>query len=926
MKFLIFLLLSIISPILASPIAPTPPSEDPFYSPPAGYENAKNGEILKLRKTPHQLSSLVFPAEIKNSWQLLVKSEDQFGNDTAIVTTIIEPYNADPSKLLSYQTFEDSASVDCATSYGLQYGAPLGTIAIRGEMTFIVDALKNGYYVNVPDHNGPKATWTVGKQSGHATLDAIQAALKSGNETGIDEKAEVALWGFSGGSLASAWAASLQEEYAPALDGQLIGAALGGFFTNLTALLEITDGALFAGFIPNLLNGLGNGYPEFRERLDDRIGANASAVLHDDLDYCAAAAIASFYYDEFFTGPKRLFADGFGVLDDPYVSEVLHNNSIVTWGKESVPKIPIFVYHGTLDSVCPIKDVRVVYQNWCDWGIESFEFAEALASGHNTETIIGAPAALTWLEARFNGVEPVKGCQHTTRLINALYPNVSSATYDYYMGLYDVLVGDEIGPDVNSDNSSMNANENEVIRNIHKLPNELIDLIFSYIPACGLNTFLSYPPLVHHVAKFITKQVEITGPTIPDHKETHIIAHCRETEHTIPSFVNVEDLIEFCKKYHVLPKEVWMYVDEIQQNDVSFLKLCNSICLWGSIDGEEEYQVRREMFEELNIHEFNFRFPENSFNSEFVGTFPKKLRCLGIETGKTLGYQPVFKQFQFLETLHLQSANMDLFRCLPASVSRLTIQSFHVDRDYNVGDSVLWNLKSFNVPLVSYDENFTLESVFRQMPNLQEFSTTAASISDDNDAYLPTSLKSLSLSYVTTFGDLTRLENLRELILVECEFPVEAFKDSSNFPHLQVFEFYTYKNSDVVIDHMTFPDSLRMMTLTAPLSIKKWTLPKRLSFLEVNNFDFGKDFKLDLPSSLDILEIARTSLESLDGVIFPIGLTILRIVGNACLTSMRGTNLDQLERLSLLLIIQNGFERMDMDEPINSPKCVVTFL
>ncbi|KAL6449635.1 LIP1 Lipase 1 [Candida maltosa Xu316] len=450
MKFLIFSLFTILHTILASPITLEPPSEDPFYSPPQGYENSKNGEILKWRKTPNQLTSLVFPVEIKNSWQLLVKSEDQFGNDTAIVTTIIEPYNADPSKLISYQTFEDSASVDCATSYGLQYGS-------RADMTFIVSALKNGYYVNVPDHNGPKSTWTVGKQSGHATLDAIQAALKSGNETGIDEKANVALWGYSGGSLASAWAASLQEEYAPALDGQLIGAALGGFFTNLTALLEITDGALLAGLIPNLLNGLGNGYPEFREKLDERIGANASAVLHDDLDYCAAAAIASFYYDEFFTGPNRLFADGFGVLDDPYVSEVLHNNSIVTWGKESLPKIPIFVYQGTLDSVCPIKDVRVVYQNWCDWGIESFEFAEDLTNGHISEAVVGAPAALTWLEARFNGEEPVKGCQHTTRLINFLYPNVSSATYDYYVGLYDALVGDKIGADVSSDNATSNG-------------------------------------------------------------------------------------------------------------------------------------------------------------------------------------------------------------------------------------------------------------------------------------------------------------------------------------------------------------------------------------------------------------------------------------------------------------------------------------
>lgn len=120
--------------------------------------------------------------------------------------------------------------------------------------------LDQGYYVVTPDYEGPKSTFTVGLQSGKATLNSIRAVLSSGNLTGIDSDAEVMMWGYSGGTIASGWAAAIQSEYAPELGENLIGAALGGFVTNITATAEATDGGLFAGLIANALGGLGNEY------------------------------------------------------------------------------------------------------------------------------------------------------------------------------------------------------------------------------------------------------------------------------------------------------------------------------------------------------------------------------------------------------------------------------------------------------------------------------------------------------------------------------------------------------------------------------------------------------------------------------------------------------------------------------------------
>ncbi|EMG49566.1 Lipase 1, partial [Candida maltosa Xu316] len=117
-----------------------------------GYEDAAPGEILKIRKTPNALSSSFFEISIKNSWQLLLRSEDSFGNATAIVSTVIEPYNADPSKVLSYQTFEDSANINCSPSYGMQFGSPFSTIATQVDMTFMVPILNAGYFIVSPDY------------------------------------------------------------------------------------------------------------------------------------------------------------------------------------------------------------------------------------------------------------------------------------------------------------------------------------------------------------------------------------------------------------------------------------------------------------------------------------------------------------------------------------------------------------------------------------------------------------------------------------------------------------------------------------------------------------------------------------------------------------------------------------------------------
>jgi hypothetical protein len=62
------------------------------------------------------------------------------------------------------------------------------------------------------------------------TLDSIRAAFNaSAVETATN--ANVALLGYSGGAIASEWAAELAPTYAPDVNARLIGAAIGGVWS-----------------------------------------------------------------------------------------------------------------------------------------------------------------------------------------------------------------------------------------------------------------------------------------------------------------------------------------------------------------------------------------------------------------------------------------------------------------------------------------------------------------------------------------------------------------------------------------------------------------------------------------------------------------------------------------------------------------------
>lgn len=105
------------------PAALVPPSQDPFYDQPNNISTYAAGEVIRSRSVDPQLESLLsLPVNIsvKAVTQFLFRTTDNLGDAAAAVVTLIEPHNSDPTKLVGYQTFYDSANVDCSPSYTLQ--------------------------------------------------------------------------------------------------------------------------------------------------------------------------------------------------------------------------------------------------------------------------------------------------------------------------------------------------------------------------------------------------------------------------------------------------------------------------------------------------------------------------------------------------------------------------------------------------------------------------------------------------------------------------------------------------------------------------------------------------------------------------------------------------------------------------------------
>lgn len=393
------------------------PNSDPFYQPPSGLESTLPGTILRQRQVVASFFGLI-PDPIE-AHQLLYRTTAINGSAIATVTTVFKPLIPKKDRFISFHTAYDSSSVSCNPSYQYQLGAPQTDLISSAEFLVIQLYLLQGYIVASPDYEGPDAAFSPGHLEGMGVLDGMRAVQNFADKLDMStDKPAIVGTGYSGGAIATGWAASLHPSYAPEL--HIKGWVAGGTPANLTGTLLFIDDTISSGFIPAAIDGLSkpSAYgAELMPIIDSIITEKGQAILDYANEHCAIADLINFSGESIFSTDIQSL--GHGLLTQPTIQSILQKN-IMGLNKNETPTAPVFVYHATQDEIVPYSDASTMVDSWCSNGAD-VKFTTYANGGHVTTEIVALPDAVTFVENAFSGTV-AKGCSSNSELTSVLNP------------------------------------------------------------------------------------------------------------------------------------------------------------------------------------------------------------------------------------------------------------------------------------------------------------------------------------------------------------------------------------------------------------------------------------------------------------------------------------------------------------------------
>ncbi len=370
---------------------PVLPSKDPFYEPPAGFQHATPGTILRSRDVKLGFLGLI-PQKVRAT-QLLYRTTDRNGDPEATVTTVLVPArhsHSQPRHVVSYQCAIDAVSSRCFPSYALRRRAKaLGSLA-QWEYLLTAAALAEGWVVSIPDHEGRDGMWGTPHEPGHRVLDGLRATL-SYEKFGLAADSKVGLWGYSGGGLASAWAAEMHAEYAPELN--IVGAVLGSPVGNLGNTFRRLNGTRYAGLPALVISALAKTYPGLAKVVEEHATDEGRATLQRLETMTTLQAVVRMFradMDDLVHPPLEQ------VLDMPEVQEVFE---AIRLGR-TAPTPPVLIVQAVHDSIINVDDIDELAHLYSEGGAQ-VTYHRDMFSEHLLLHPMSAPMTLRWLIDRF---------------------------------------------------------------------------------------------------------------------------------------------------------------------------------------------------------------------------------------------------------------------------------------------------------------------------------------------------------------------------------------------------------------------------------------------------------------------------------------------------------------------------------------------
>ncbi|MDG3009885.1 triacylglycerol lipase [Rhodococcus sp. D2-41] len=385
------------------------------YSGSAALSSVDPGTVLASRTFPYHVTGLPVPI---TTVQLLYRTTDAQGAPTTNVTSVLKPPGGvDPTRAVAYQSFYDSLNPADGPSRDIA-GQPSGKGTVNTiESRFIVGMLAQGYTVIVADTEGRNADFAAGPEYGMATLDSVRAATRS-PAVGLNSRTRVGLFGYSGGAIATAWAAALAAGYAPDVDRELVGAAEGGLLVNPVHNLSYVNGSrMWSGVAAMAITGVARSYGiDFAPYLSDY----GKQILSKMQTASITEVMGHYPGLTWQQMAKPQYADP---ADVPPLMEAVRK---IDLGLAPTPTVPMFIGQGADgavegtpndkpgigpgDGVMIAGDVRELARRYCATGDPHIQYAQYDLLSHSSAMAAWLPAAWLWLSDRFAGRPAPANC------------------------------------------------------------------------------------------------------------------------------------------------------------------------------------------------------------------------------------------------------------------------------------------------------------------------------------------------------------------------------------------------------------------------------------------------------------------------------------------------------------------------------------
>ncbi|MFT3900078.1 MAG: lipase family protein [Gordonia sp. (in: high G+C Gram-positive bacteria)] len=362
------------------------PEDDPFYARPADLDELAPGTIVGSRRV--ELAALGMIAIGVTAWQLSYRTTDIDGAPDLAVTTVLAPRGSGGG-LLAFQAAIDGVSTRCLPSYAFRRGARAAGSLSQLELPLALVAASRGWTVSIADHGGLRGQFGAAREPGYRALDAARAAL-SFAPLGLPEATPVALWGYSGGGLATLWAAETAAAYAPELP--IVGAAAGAPVGDPRATFLKLNGGWFAGFPTVFIAGLRRAYPQLIPVIDRHVDRRFGDLLDAAARHTTLVMLGRMMRRDIRRHLNRGL-DAF--LAEPALAAVLAD---VRPGA-TTPSMPLYIVQGLRDEVISAPDITALVGRYRALGAR-LTYRLVPFGRHLPLEFATAPGALRWLADR----------------------------------------------------------------------------------------------------------------------------------------------------------------------------------------------------------------------------------------------------------------------------------------------------------------------------------------------------------------------------------------------------------------------------------------------------------------------------------------------------------------------------------------------